>query len=127
MVLAILALLCAVALPPARRLLDGAAVHAARDEIAAVLGDARRRARWRGERTDVLFAGDGTVRVVAGRDTVLVRRVGEVRGVRVAANRATIGYTPTGLGYGAANATIVVSRGAAADTLTLSRLGRVRW
>jgi hypothetical protein len=35
-------------------------------------------------------------------------------------------YDPRGLGFGAANLSLVLSRGDAADTLTVSRLGRVK-
>jgi hypothetical protein len=44
------------------------------------------------------------------------------------ASRAVIRIDPTGLGYGAANSTIVLQRGAVAESLTTSRLGRLkRW
>jgi hypothetical protein len=35
-------------------------------------------------------------------------------------------YSASGLGFGAANMRVIVSRGASADTITVSRLGRVR-
>jgi hypothetical protein len=37
-----------------------------------------------------------------------------------------VAYSATGLGFGASNASLVVSRGAAADTVSISRTGRVR-
>jgi len=35
-------------------------------------------------------------------------------------------YAPNGLGYGASNLTVVLRRGSAAETIFVSRLGRVR-
>jgi hypothetical protein len=35
-------------------------------------------------------------------------------------------YTALGIGFGAANLRVIVSRGASADTITVSRLGRVK-
>jgi len=35
-------------------------------------------------------------------------------------------YAPNGLGYGASNLTLVLRRGERAETLVVSRLGRVR-
>jgi hypothetical protein len=40
--------------------------------------------------------------------------------------RDSIAFYPSGLGYGAANTRLIVSRGAAAETVTVSRAGRVR-
>jgi hypothetical protein len=36
-------------------------------------------------------------------------------------------FGASGLGYGAANLRVVVRRGAASETVYVSRLGRVRW
>jgi len=35
-------------------------------------------------------------------------------------------YAASGLGYGASNLRVIVRRGASADTITVSRLGRVK-
>jgi hypothetical protein len=40
--------------------------------------------------------------------------------------RDTITYAPNGMGYGVANSTIVVGIGQRAETVTVSRLGRMR-
>jgi Tfp pilus assembly protein FimT len=126
-VLATIAILCALALPASRRALDATAVRSARDEVAALLENARRRAQWRGERVDVLFDAAGSIRLVdAADDTVLARQTSAILGTTLESDRTSISYAPTGLGYGVANARIVLTRGASADTLWLSRLGRIR-
>jgi hypothetical protein len=46
--------------------------------------------------------------------------------VRLSTSRDSIAFDVRGLGYGAANLTLVARRGSAAETLVVSRLGRVR-
>jgi type II secretory pathway pseudopilin PulG len=53
--------------------------------------------------------------------------LGHAHGVSLSTSRDSIAFDARGLGYGAANLTLVARRGAAADTLVVSRLGRVRW
>jgi hypothetical protein len=52
--------------------------------------------------------------------------VGALYGVRLEPSRDSMAYAPSGLGWGGANLRVVVRRGAAADTVVVSRLGRVR-
>ncbi|MBA3672505.1 MAG: hypothetical protein H0W68_10865 [Gemmatimonadaceae bacterium] len=53
--------------------------------------------------------------------------LGQSYGVRVGTNRDQIVFDVRGLGYGAANLTLVTRRGRATDTVVVSRLGRVRY
>ena len=53
--------------------------------------------------------------------------LGEVNGVALSTSRNAITFDVRGLGYGAANLTLVARRGRASDTLVVSRLGRVRY
>jgi hypothetical protein len=55
-------------------------------------------------------------------------RVGlrERYGVRLRVTRDSMTYDPRGLGYGAANLTVIARRGRVAETLSVSRLGRTR-
>lgn len=53
--------------------------------------------------------------------------LGRKYGVALAATRDSIAFDVHGLGYGAANLTLVARRGTATDTLTVSRLGRPRY
>lgn len=64
--------------------------------------------------------------IVAGTETVAVHDLGAVFGVRLSTTRDSIAWSPVGLGYGAANARLIVARGLATETVTVSRLGRVR-
>ena len=66
------------------------------------------------------------VTVFAGPDTIERRPLGTVHGVRLTVTRDSIAYAANGMGYGAANTRVILSRGAAAETVTVSRLGRVR-
>jgi type II secretory pathway pseudopilin PulG len=127
LVVAMLGLLAIVALPRAGALRDRLSVHGAANDVAALLADARERALLRTERT--AFAVDiatGLAVVRIGADTLRARQLRDVHGVTVSATRDSLAYSPLGLGYGAANTSIVVRRNAAAETLFVSRLGRVR-
>jgi hypothetical protein len=64
------------------------------------------------------------VRVAA--ETAFVSDLRALYGVRLAASRDSLAYAADGLGWGAANARLVVRRGMSAETVTVSRLGRVR-
>jgi hypothetical protein len=47
-------------------------------------------------------------------------------GVTLESTRTSITYSQTGIGYGAGNLTLIIARNLAADTIFVSRLGRVR-
>lgn len=53
--------------------------------------------------------------------------LGELHGVTLSTTRDSITFDVRGLGYGAANLTLVARRGHSADTLVVSRLGRTRY
>jgi hypothetical protein len=106
---------------------DGAAVRAAGAELRAAFAAARALAALRGARTAVrLDPAAGTAVVHAGADTVRRLALAARHGVRLAATRDSMSYLPPGLGAGAANLRVVLARGRAADTVVVSRLGRVR-
>jgi hypothetical protein len=72
-------------------------------------------------------AGKAATAVVhVGPDTVRHLALGARYGVRLAATRDSMAYVAPGLGHGAANLRVVLTRGLAADTIVVSRLGRVR-
>ncbi|MHB0947950.1 MAG: GspH/FimT family protein [Gemmatimonadaceae bacterium] len=129
-VLSLLAVVAAVALPRAGRREDRRRVHGAALHAATVMSGARAEAVARGSAVAVALdtaAGTLTVIAEAGRDTLRVRDLSTVFGVRLLSTRDSLAYDGRGLGIGAANLTLTFTRGAAAETLVLSRLGRLRW
>ena len=127
MLLSVLGLCIAVGAAGSARALDAAAVRGATREIAELLSLARDRAMATGTRTAVRLDGrTSRVVVYAGTDTFARLDLRLTRGVAVASTRDSMAYLSSGLGFGAANLRIIVSRGRSQDTLTVSRLGRVR-
>ena len=125
--LAIAAILAALAFRGATSILDGARARSAATEVRAALALARRSAVLRGERVAVRFdSGLAAVGVHVRGDTLLSRPLGLLHGVRLQASRESTAYGGDGLGFGAANLRVVVRRGSAAETVTVSRAGRVR-
>lgn len=108
------------------RLLNTATVHGAARETAEMFAMARDRAMATGRRTAVtLDARSHRMIVHAFRDTLALLDLSP-RGVRLETTRDSMAYQPSGLGYGAANLRVIVKRGASQDTITVSRLGRVK-
>ncbi|MGI8508327.1 MAG: pilus assembly FimT family protein [Gemmatimonadaceae bacterium] len=127
LILSVVSILSAVAVPKVGAMLDHVAVHGAVNDVAAMLDRARHTAMTRGERATVdLDTARVSVTLSVGRDTLSWREEGALAGVRFHATRSSVTYTQLGLGFGVSNLTLVVFRGAAAETLTVSRLGRVR-
>ncbi len=109
------------------RLLDAAVVRASANDVADLFAVARDQAIASGARTAVrLDAANGRVLIHADADTMTRLDLRQLRAVQLSSTRDSMAYTPSGLGYGASNLRVVVSRGASADTVTVSRLGRVR-
>ena len=68
----------------------------------------------------------GTLELITRSDTFGRTALGEAHGVSLTSTRDSITFDVRGLGYGAANLTLVARRGRARDTLVVSRLGRIR-
>ena len=127
-VLVVMAILLTLAGARTLSALDRSAVRNARMQLVATLGTARSSAQSRAEHVSVsMDSSAGLVRVLAGADTLLVRSLRVELGVAFAASRDTVTYGASGRGYGATNSTIVLRRGAAAETVFVARLGRARW
>ena len=125
--LCILSILSAIAIPRAGRLLDSIHVRGAATEIESLFGVARHLAIARGALSTVeLDAADRVMYVSVGADTLRRLELGVTHDVQLATTRTRMSYGPTGMGYGAANLSVVVRRNAAVDTVFVSRLGRVR-
>ncbi len=129
--LAIIGGVTSIAVPTIARVRDRAAVHGASSALVSAIADARHQAlRWQ-RRSAVRFdTVTATVVVSAGGSTgvhtLSSAPLAVVFGVTLHATRDSIAFYPTGLGYGAANTRLIVARGAAAETVTVSRAGRVK-
>ena len=126
-VLAVIGLMTGMAIPRFVSLRDGIAARAAATSTVALLATARHAAIRRAVVTAVSFdTVNASITVFAGPDTLERRPLGAVHGVRLTVTRDSIAYAANGMGYGAANTRAIIRRGAAAETVTVSRLGRVR-
>lgn len=125
--LCVLAIVTAVAGLRVGDFRDRSSVRRADGETVATFAAARRWSLSRSVRTAVsIDTAAATLVVRSYGDTVLLRRLGASHGVWLSASRDSMAYAPNGLGYGASNLTLVLRRGAAAETVVVSRLGRVR-
>lgn len=119
--------LAAIALPRLRDAADRFSCRAAIQEGISLFSFARRSAITRRAPVGVVIdTGAGAIIVRVG--PAELARVGlrDRYGVRLRATRDSMTYDPRGLGYGAANLTVIARRGRAAETLSVSRLGRTR-
>lgn len=127
MVLGLVALILAIVLPRSVTLLDRVSVQSAAGDVRATLGSARAYAMAARAAVAVdVDTASGTLRVRSGSDRIFSRSVGFTHRVRVRATRDSLAFGPRGLGAGAANLSIILSRRAAVETVFVSRLGRVR-
>lgn len=125
--LVLLSIIMGVAIPRFTGLRDRMSVRGAASLAVSALSDARESAMRLNTR--VAFIVDtGTSRLVvrSGSDTMRVIDLREIFRASVSTSRDSIAYSSTGLGYGAANSRYIITRGGAAESVTVSRLGRVR-
>ena len=115
--------------------IQGAAATADRAAVVQVQGavlqayrEAQSTARALGGRAELLLSADSIVVRSLGAAALTVRLRPGPRASNVGVTPATysIVYGPDGLALGAANITIVVSRGTTTRQIVVSRLGRVR-
>jgi hypothetical protein len=74
----------------------------------------------------LLDTAAATLLVRAGADTAMQRDLHARHGITLSATRDSMSFAPDGLGYGAANLSVISRRGSAAETVFVSRLGRAR-
>ena len=126
-VVTIAGLVMMITVPRGRAVLDRIAVRAAAGDIISTLATARMYAL--AGRSAVSIEVDsltGVLRVKHGDEVLLTRNLGHAHGVRLAKSRDSLTYDGRGLGHGAANLSIVVRLRSAAETVFISRMGRVR-
>ena len=129
--MAIAATLAAVALPRIGPALDRIAADEAAREITTALAVTRHVAIRQGRRARLVLASDSLrLDVWHGAAWMPVTRwTGpDGRGVTMQVSNSVVTYAPTGIGWGAANTTVTLRRGSQIETITTSRVGRVkRW
>lgn len=123
--LAVSAALTLGAIATLRAHLDRLAVRQAIITLQGAFAHARRAAIDRGGAT-IHIASTGA-HITAHDSTLVQHDLQRTYHVTVRTTTGAMSFGPTGLGRGIANGTIIVSRGRAADTLVVSRLGRVRY
>lgn len=126
-VIGVVAVLSAIAMPTANNLIDRIRVRAAVTEIESLFGAARHIAIARATQAMVqIDTVAGIISVTADKAVARKAMVKAELGVDLSSNRVSMSYSATGVGYGAANLSLMVRKGSAVDTIVVSRLGRVR-
>lgn len=129
-VLAVLGIVFAVAIPRLGHWLDSLAVQRAASELASFYQRARVTAVFRSSTVRIEFRADTLRASLEGlNDSVAIAEPGPAQhDVEFSASRPVIRIYPNGIGMGGANTKLIVWRGTAAETLTTSRVGRIkRW
>ena len=135
--LAVLAIVTAVTLPRLRGLTDRIVLDSAARDVTTALAVARHAAVRHASRARLVIAADSLrldrwagpqVGVLAGW-VPFARWAGPAnRAVELEVSSPEVVFGPTGIGWGAANTRVVLRRGSRVETITVSRLGRVkRW
>lgn len=128
LVLTISGIVAALGLRHVHHYLDRLATRSAVNEAALAIDRARDEALTRHTivslRIDTVL---GTLALSARGEQLALHALSHQHGVRLSTTRDSIAFDVRGLGYGAANTSLVASRGSAADTLVVSRLGRTRY
>ncbi len=128
-VAAIAAVLLAFWVPRAARLMDWIATERAVRDVTTALAVGRNGAVLQSTRA----------RIVIDTDTLRIDRFGAQgwepwwrtpgpasHGVTLEVSNPVVTFGPTGMGWGVSNTKIVLRRGSQAETITLSRVGRVK-
>lgn len=126
--LVVLGIVVTWAVPRFSHWLDRLAVLRAEEEVVGFYQRARLEALFRSVRVRVLLTSDSlTATAIGDGDSLLFAVRGPARhGVTLRASREVIRLYPNGLGLGGANSKIILGRREAVDSVTISRLGRLR-
>ncbi len=129
--LTIVALVSAIAVPRLNGLLDWVAVDSAAREVTTPLAVARNAGILQAARARLAIAAD-SLRIdrwgKRGWEAVARWPGPGPHGVALEVTNPEVVFGPMGIGWGASNTRVVLRRGSHAETITTSRLGRVkRW
>ena len=125
--LSVIAIMLGVVVPSAARLRDGIAVRNASAEAVAAFAVARQSAIVRGARAELAIDDPpGNITVTVGGESIMRRDLEGSYGIALATTRDSTAYSPLGLGHGLANLRMVIEKGRVAETIFVSREGRVR-
>jgi len=130
-VLTIVVIVTAITLPRLTRLRDWIAVNAAAQDVTTSIAVARNAAIMQGVRSRAVIT-PVSLRIDRWQgdswEPVLRWAGPQQHGVMLAVSNPAIVFDPIGLGWGVSNATIELRRGDRVETITVSRVGRVkRW
>jgi len=127
LVLAVTGLLFGIALPSLQRVADGLAVHNASLGIVSAHRRARISAILQNRPLELTVSADSLAIRVPGAASNLWHAPGPAAdGVVLQGPPRTLIFSPVGLTMGVSNATFRLTRGSAARTVVVSRLGRTR-
>jgi|SRR5689334_2217879 len=130
-VLTIVAIVTAITLPRLHDLLDWIAVNNAAQDVTVALSVARNTAIAQGVRERLVIAQDSLRidRWVGDSWGPGLRWPGpDQHGVALEVSNPVVVFDPIGLAWGVSNTGVVLRRGTRSETITVSRLGRVkRW
>jgi Tfp pilus assembly protein FimT len=127
-VLVIIGLVSIIAVRELGHWLDRIAARSAVAEAAEVIQQARDEALSRHALTSVkIDTARGELALRSRGTPAAVHALAHTHRVTLSATRDSLAFDVRGLGYGASNLTLIARRGRAAETLVVSRLGRVRY
>src|SRR6478735_736385 len=130
-VLAIAAIVTALAVPRLGDILDWVAANEAAQDVTTALAVTRATAVSQSMLARVEIDADSLridIRVGGAWDPYRRFPGPSAHGVQLEVSNPEVIFGPSGLGWGAANSTITLRRGARVETVTTSRVGRVkRW
>jgi Tfp pilus assembly protein FimT len=125
--LSVIAIMLGVVVPSAVRFRDGLAVRNASAEAVAAFAVARQSAIVRGARADLAIDDPpGNITVSVAGKSIMRRDLEGTYGITLTTTRDSTAYSPLGLGHGLANLRMVIEKGRVAETIFVSREGRVR-
>ena len=128
LVLAIIGLTTIATIWQVQSILDRVAARTAITEAALVVARARDEAVAQHTLVTLLIDPTiGTLTLRAHGERLAFHALGHAYGVTLTTTRDSIAFDARGLGHGAANLTMIVQRGAATNSLVVSRLGRIRY